>query len=367
MKYLIPLLTLATLTSAAAGPQRAPASSATVILDPATLDKDFGEYIVPGEEKSAQKLMSLFSKHMKNKYEDLGKEARRAVHAKDHGCLKDVKFEVLDHGDNDLKFSVFRDPRTYDAFVRLSNGDGPPGRDTDKNVSIGFAIKLLNVPNDKLLPLTHERAQDFLMINQPAFLVKDIVDFSALIEAREHGVIDKGLFAITHRDSIKFRHSASPKDDPLNTSFWSALPFRLGNTAIKYMICPCDPKAKTTGSSADFLTDLVRDHIEREDACFDFFLQKRGDNAQMLIEDASAIWSEVVSNPIRVAQIRIPKQTMRDDTKQKTCEQAEFSPWITTADFRPLSNLNRIRRTVYELSSSERHRINHTADPFADR
>jgi hypothetical protein len=120
MKYLIPLLALATLTPCAAGPQRAPASSATVILDPATLDKDFGEYIVQGEKESAKRLMSLFSKHMKNKYENLGKEARRAVHAKDHGCLKDVKFEVLDHGYNDLKFSVFREPSLRPGFQILS-------------------------------------------------------------------------------------------------------------------------------------------------------------------------------------------------------------------------------------------------------
>jgi hypothetical protein len=35
-------------------------------------------------------------------------------------------------------------------------------------------------------------------------------------------------------------------------------------------------------------------------------------------------------------------------------EQVAFNPWQTTEDFRPLGNLNRARRVVYDASATQR-------------
>ena len=334
------------------------------------LDKEIGEYLVPDEADATNELLKLFKRHMKKKYEDKKVDALRAVHAKSHGCLTG-QFEVLDHGDAALKFGIFASPGKFPVFVRYSNGDGPPQNDSDDLVSLGMAFKVMDVSQPKLLASQREDAQDFLMINQPAFLVKDIVDFAAVIRAREGGFIRKGVFAIKHHDALSFRKQAHPKSDPLNTTFWSALAFRLGDHAVKYLARPCNPRPKTVPAklTADYITGLLKTHLETDDGCFDFFLQKRLKNGkedvEMPIENARTIWDEEKSVPVKVARLWIPKQAFDSVDRQKECEQTEFSPWNTTKDFHPLGNLNRIRKLVYEFSAGERHRLNRTDDPFS--
>ncbi len=86
------------------------------------------------------------------------------------------------------------------------------------------------------------------------------------------------------------------------------------------------------------------------------------------IEDATVIWSEVESGPVKVAQLRIPKQLMNDPVKENICENAVFSPWSTRVDFGPLGSLNRIRKPVYEPSDRERHRLDNGAEtPFRQK
>jgi len=337
--------------------------------EPIQIDGQIGEFLVPGEAQATARLMKLFGDHMKRQYEAAEVPAQRAVHAKGHGCMN-AEFEVFDHRDRQLQYGVFRSPRIYSAFVRLSNGDGPAGADTDKLISIGLAVKLVQVGEPKLLPAQQEATQDLLFINQPAFLVKDINEFAKLIRAREGNVVLKGIFAATHPASVIYRRSASPKDNPMNTPYWSALAFRLGDTAVKYSARPCVSRAKVSGESDDFLAALLKNHIENEDACFDFYLQKKPPgvaDSEMPIENARVEWDEQKYAPVRVGQLRIPRQLLLRGGVNEICERSQFTPWNTTSDFRPLGNLNRIRRAVYELSAKERHRINRTENPFFGR
>src|SRR5437763_6705573 len=125
------------------------------------LDTSIGEYRIPGETEILQSYVEMFNRHFAKHYLAKGVIARRAIHAKSHGCVK-ARFEVIDHRDPDLQHGIFKSPAIYETIVRLSNGDGPPGPDTAKIPSLGFAIKVLGVSGQKLLSTQLEETQDFL-------------------------------------------------------------------------------------------------------------------------------------------------------------------------------------------------------------
>ena len=331
------------------------------------LDTSIGEYCIPGEADLLADYVAMFERHFAKHYSNKKGTARRAIHAKSHGCLR-ASFEVLDHQDSALKYGIFGEPAIYNAVVRLSNGDGPAGPDTARIPSLGFAIKVRGVSAGKLLPAQQEDTQDFLFLNQPAYIAADVRDYKSLMQAIDGGPLSKALALFKNWKGLLYRLKALPKDDPLNTNFWGVAPFRLGDTAVKYLIRPSKPVPTDLPGNLgdDYLRNLVKLHIERRDADFEFFLQKRlldgNEKSNMPVEDYSVTWDETQSVPVHVGRLRIPAQEPDDAFDQKQGERLIFSPWNTTRDFRPLGSLNRARRVVYEVSSRKREEINRGKD-----
>jgi hypothetical protein len=331
------------------------------------LDTSMGEYRIPGETDILKEYVALFDRHFARHYIDKGVIARRAIHAKSHGCLQ-ASFEVLDHRDTDLRYGLFREPAIYSAVARLSNGDGPVGPDTARIPSLGFAIKVRGISAEKLLPSQQEDTQDFLFLNQPAYIAADVRDYKSLMQAIDGGPLYKALALVKNLRGLLYRLKALPKTDPLNTNFWGVAPFRLGNMAVKYLIRPHKPEAANLPAirGNDYLKDLVKAHVEMRDADFEFFLQKRlldgNEKNNMPVEDYSVAWDETESVPVHVGRLRIPAQTLDDDFDREHGERLTFSPWNTTKDLRPLGSLNRARRVIYEISSRKRQEINCTRD-----
>jgi hypothetical protein len=336
------------------------------------IDEAIGEYEIPGEAEIIGQYVNLFDAHFRKYYDGQSGVAQRAIHAKSHACLR-ASLEIFDHGDAALQHSIFSAPKTYEAIVRVSNGDGPPGPDNYKPVSIGFAIKVRGVEAEKFLAEQTENSQDFLFCNQPAYIAKDVRAYKWLVRAIDGGPLVKGFAVLRNLRGILYRLQASPKDDPLNTFFWGVAPFRLGDIAVKYLIrpsqfLPVDKKELRKKASADYLTAFVRQHIESKAADYDFYLQKRvldGNEARaMPIENYRVAWDESKSVPVHVGRLRIAQQKVEDPFDHEG-EHMVFSPWNTTKDFRPLGSLNRARRIVYSYSSRRRHEINKHANPFA--
>ena len=331
------------------------------------IDAEIGEYLIPGEAEIVDRYIDIFNAHFRQHYEGKGIVAQRAIHAKSHGLLR-ASLEIFDHGDSDLQHGIFRAPTTYEAIVRISNGDGPAGPDTDRIASIGFAIKVRGVDDEKYLAEQTEHSQDFLFLNQPAYISKDVRGYESLMRAIDGGIFRKARGSLRNLWGILYRLRASPKDSPLNTLYWGIAPFRLGDMAVKYLVRPSDPQPKTLNSNPDGLKPLIRQHIEQRDANYEFYLQKRlidgSELRNMPIEDYSVAWDESKSVPVHMGRLRIPQQEL-DDALDQEGEHMVFSPWNTTKDFRPLGSLNRARRVVYFLSARKRHEINGTVNPFA--
>jgi len=192
-------------------------------MDDLPIDTSIGEYKIPGEEQIIQDYLRLLQTHFQRHYFSNGIPPKRAIHAKSHGYLKGV-FEIIDHGTPELRHGIFRSVKSFQALVRISNGNGPAGPDTDRIVSVGFAIKVLGVTDRKYLSAQTEDSQDFLFLNQPAYISADVRDYKPLMEAIDGGVLDKFRALARNCRGILYRLKASPKDDPLNSNFWALRP-----------------------------------------------------------------------------------------------------------------------------------------------
>jgi len=364
------------------------------------LDREAGERYRPednaaSEQKEHQRLIDLFSAHFKNNYnsaegravhqdQNESGHALRGVHAKGHACLSGT-FTIENFNVPEYQHSIFRVPKTYQIILRYSNGDGPPHKDSDRKISIGMAFKVLNVKEEKLLGrLQTEDTADFLMTNHPNFIVKDIRDFAEVIEAREGGFLDT-LGAVKVAGKGLLQRLRVPKGDPLVTSYWGNLPFKIGNDVVKYLLRPeaCAGQTETgevkvtraMRKNPDFLSEVLKTHISRHSACFGFYLQRKGNDKESPIEDATVIWPEE-GFLTRVGVVEIPTQEPNEElvklqeftelsqSGKQICQHLAFSPWNTTKDFKPLSSLNRARRVIYELSTAMRREINRVGNPI---
>ncbi len=104
---------------------------------------------------------------------------------------------------------------------------------------------------------------------------------------------------------------------------------------------------------------------------FELCLQLYVDEKNTPIEDTSIEWTETASPPIPVATLAISARdidAVEARTAERLVDQLAFNPWYTTDQFRPLGNLNRARKQVYQASSG--HRLSyrfHTDVPLRNR
>jgi hypothetical protein len=94
----------------------------------------------------------------------------RGQHPKHHGCV-DAEFVVRDDIPAAYRVGIFKDPATYDAKVRFSNG----AQDDDPNPDIhGMAVKVLGVNGPPALAGSTRQEQDFVLIDSESFFVPDV-------------------------------------------------------------------------------------------------------------------------------------------------------------------------------------------------
>ncbi|TYP64431.1 catalase [Stutzerimonas stutzeri] len=111
----------------------------------------------------------------------------RDAHAKAHGCVR-AEVSVRNDLEPALRYGVFNEPgKTWNAWVRLSNGNAYPQFDRIKDAR-GMAIKLLDVPGEKLTAdPRHAGEQDFVMFNHPVFFVRDVAEYRSNFAAQAQG------------------------------------------------------------------------------------------------------------------------------------------------------------------------------------
>ena len=310
-----------------------------------------GEVVPPNEAEAVRVIVEVIEDEVRAAAKSGA--AHRDAHAKAHGCVR-AEFRVVDNLPPALRLGIFAEPRSYDAWIRFSNGSGTAQRDAIVD-GRGMAIKLMGVTQSP--STTH----DFVMIDYPAFLVRNASDYVDLQKSGPFQFffpsfnpfrfrLHEGLVAL----AIAFQRVRNV----LNIRYWSMTPYRFGDGACKFSARPVGASPFVATDAPDFLRVNLARHLSEQSASFDFMVQLRTRPDPMPIEDPTVIWDETAAPFVPVASITIPSQNFDTPEQHAFCENLSLTPWHCIDAHRPLGGINRVRRVVYEQISRLRHELN---------
>ncbi|MFT3855980.1 MAG: catalase family protein [Aquabacterium sp.] len=312
--------------------------------------------VIPGDEPQAIASVTESIRTSVQAGFDKNGHAFRDAHRKAHGCVQ-AKFTVLPGLPAKVAQGLFATPKAYSAVVRFSNGSGASNDDHSPD-GRGMAIKVMGVPGMKIIDDEPTAStQDFVMINHPVFFVRNAKDYVGFQKALSGGGLSTaGWLAghIFHEGAILLALGSKKVINPLNSRYWSMVPYKLGTEQMKYSAKPCAGGTFYEASdTADRLGENLRGQLATGGACFDFMVQTR--MPDMPIEDPTIEWKESKSPFVPVARVEIPAQTPESE---EMCEVRSFTPWHSITEHRPLGGISRVRKTVYQTISKLRHDLN---------
>ncbi len=305
------------------------------------------------ENKMIEEMRTLLQEKMEEDYKD--KETKRDAHPKTLGLLK-ANFIVLDDIPEELKVGVFKKPKTYKSWIRISNASGKVQSDEEKDFR-GFAIKLLGL-NEKSENKIKE--QDFLLLSNPTMplgtvkLFRDAIYYSI----KWHPIVLAGKFLFTGKLKVlKALNTAKNDTSPLDISYWSTTPYMFEDKKVKYKIVPIS-KIKSSlpdELTENYLTKNMEEHLKKDVASFDFYVQEFKNEEETPIEDAGVKWKTPF---VKIAKIEIPVQNINTKERFEFAEDLFFSPANSLKEHRPIGGINRARVEIYDSLSKYRHEKN---------
>ncbi len=322
------------------------------------------------EEADARKLGDELINLVKKEYTTQGKRAFRDAHPRGIGCVE-ANFTVDPNLPAKYRTGVFASPgKSYDALLRFSSSLGPAG-DQVKDAR-GLAIKIFGVPGQKLLAdqpdaVTH----DFLHIDAPTFPARDANEFAGIVALKSNPasavkfVLSNPVLRAKEIKAVLDLSSGNPNNGKslAERTYFSQVAYLFKgsqvNSPIKFSTRPCGPVESRSldGSDGELRNDL-QDRLNEGELCFNFAVQFYKDGAGFTVEDGMNEWKEDKSPFITVAKIRIPKQKFLTDDKLRYCDALSFQPWHALPEHRPLGNINRSRKIIYDMVSDYRHKTN---------
>lgn len=268
------------------------------------------------------------------------------------GCVR-AQFTVLDTIAPEHRVGLFALPHTYDASIRFASASSQSDREKDVR---GMALRVSGVAGENLTP--GQSHQDFVLNSHPVMVVPNTKEFLELLKAMDAGGIRQVTYFLTHPRAamIGFQARQQPSSH-LDIPYWSTTPYLFGSgRAVKYIVRPCAaPSASQPPAVTDtYLTDALRERLQKGEACFDFGIQLQTDARKMPIEDATVEWKETDAPWHILARIRVPQQSVGGSEEQRLCEETAFNPWHCLAEHRPLGGMNRSRREIYRAMAEFR-------------
>jgi len=297
----------------------------------------------------------------------------RDAHAKAHGCVR-AEVQVLKDLAPELRQGVFANPgQTWQATVRLSNGNAYPQFDSIRDAR-GMALKLHEVPGRQLMASEAARQeQDFVMFNHPNFFVSDVAEYQQNIAAQADGKKVGAFFPAWDPRTWQVRHLfialatlAPAPASPTQTTYFSVSPYKFGKANAKFRVMPDPDSCPTYNLPAqnqdlpNFLRSALVQQLstDRAPACFVLQIQRQDPNRFMPIEDTSIEWKEADAPFETVARVTIPAQDFDTPVQNLACDNQSFNPWFGVEAHRPIGGINRLRKSVYEAVSDYRHSRN---------
>ncbi len=272
-------------------------------------------------------------------------DIRRFNQGRASGCVE-AEFIVATGVPTEFKVGLFQQPRSYSAWIRFANATSSSDREKDVR---GMSIKVRGVSGDNLT--RGSDVQDFVLNSHPVMMVPGPREFLELLRAVEAGGWRRARYFLTHPNAarIAFASRQHPSSH-LDIAYWSTTPYLFGTgRAAKYIVRPVAHAHPRQPALTDtYLRDELRLRLSMEDVAFDFFVQLQTNARTMPIEDASVEWNERDAPYVRVAEVRIPRQSIDVQGRDQICERTSFNPWNCLTPHRPLGAMNRVRRAVYD-------------------
>jgi hypothetical protein len=325
------------------------------------LNNNYQEVIQPNEEHLIENIAALVSKNLDDQKNAKTTVVTRDAHAKHHGCVK-ANVTVLGNIPQELKVGVFKDAKSYPAWIRYSNGSGKSDNDQVGDAR-GMAIKIMGVKKE---------TQDFLMINNNVFFIESIADYLEFFTVLQKDGNPRKFFIPGFNPAnwrlkeakIAKQITSNKMSNPLKSRYWSTTSYLLGQNVIKFGVKPCSGSANSLETADDqqttpnYLRENMATTLKQSNACFDFMVQVGRDPAKQPLENPMVEWNESDAPFVKVAQIDIVKQEFNSEKQLNFCENLSFTPWHSLPEHRPLGAINRARKTVYQTISSKRHQLN---------
>lgn len=277
-------------------------------------------------------------------------DTRRQAHPKQHGLLR-ASFVIEPDLPPDLRVGVFARAVTFPAWIRFSNFNTKPQPDIKKDVR-GMAIKLVDVPGEKLLPSAIDgSAQDFLLVSNETFLAKNVKQFHGLVKALTGGRAKLARYALNplHWPVLaRARGEFIRPGNLLQIPYWSTTPYQFGDQsrAVKYHVRPRDTQQDPIPRKPSpwYLREAMIRTLREKEVWFDFMVQFQEDPHKMPTEDPTRRWK---SPFVKLATLHIPKQDFTAQEQLTLGQNLSFSPWHSLPAHRPLGGFNRARRAIY--------------------
>jgi Animal haem peroxidase/Catalase len=285
----------------------------------------------------------------------------RAFHAKSTLAVPNAELRFLDLPE-DLRAGFAQPDAAYPTVVRFSNAFGIPQADTEPDLR-GVALRVQVSPTE-----TH----DLLMTNFPVSHARDARQFVEFAKATAGGTVSRllGILKLARlyglRETIRMLKNIMAGRRRTVTSvatetYWSRGAMRWGPTlAVRYLLRPAPdtvPAPSAPKDDPNYLSSEAIRRLKQGDIRLELCIQRYVNDVSTPIEDTSVAWSERVSPPEPVAVLTIASGdvgTVDAVAKAREIDTIAFNPWNTTEEFRPLGNLNRARKAVYDAGSAHR-------------
>ena len=309
----------------------------------------------------SQNILSYIRKKLLKKYGE--KKPSRGFHAKSIGLVK-AECKVEENLDGFLRTGLFKEPKTYDAWIRFTNGSsGFDSPDAGKNIR-GMAIKIL-VTQSFELPFDNNagKTQDIILFTSRVSIPGPVDKQPAIARFVMGSVLDRiwaGIKAAPYlsiRGVLAFVKGTIKTPNILEELYYSATPYSFGEKkAIKWharplktitSIMPENPRPNFLRER--LISDLAKD--AKDAVSFALCVQFQESEQTEPIEDPSVDWKTQI---YQVATITIPRQNLDTPEREKENENMSFSPGHAIAEHAPLGWVNMIRKKVYEQLAKER-------------
>jgi hypothetical protein len=344
---------------------------------------DFTEVYSPNYEADLKAFLQEMEDDVRSSVNTEGRAVRQA-HAKSYGLLR-AKVAVAGGLAPEFSQGIFASPAEYEAVVRFSNGLAHVRPDALLGTGCGMGIKMFGVPGPSLIEDEREAGTfDYAFINAPIFFCNTIrdyrhVSFKSLPDALAdpvgrnswlHQFLTDGGALPPEKwlwdELLAFLSNLHiPWQNLLSYTYWSMGAVRHGDYIAKVRSQPTadsmkqlrhrdvDPKT----SREPFRETLVSEAREREHH-FDLQVQLRTDPTRMPVQNTSIEWREELSPFVTVARITIPAQDISQPTNLEAADKTSIMAWRVREAHRPLGEIMRARKEVYQHSSVLRHQLN---------